>query len=175
MAGCGGAPSTEARSPAESAGQSGAGVAYDVAAHGKTSAALAGTEAVRYDLVLMNDRAVHQDLDQLDPRQGKGYTPLHAFVYVKGRPRSKSPVNSIKPICTPTQCEYLPPRQAGFAERYTISIDDASLAELSADKDVVVISSTRLQLAKAATLNVTLTVGSDRTVVKRIVYGGAQG
>jgi hypothetical protein len=124
--------------------------------------------------VILNERAVHQDLDQLDPRHGQGYQPLQAFIYVRGRPRSKSPVHSIKPVCaTPTQCEYLPPRQAGFAERYTIEVDDASLVQLSADRDVVVISSRRLQLATPATVSVTLTVPGQAPVVKRIIYGAA--
>jgi hypothetical protein len=82
-------------------------------------------------------------------------------------------VASVKPVCTPSQCEYLPPRRAGFAERYVISVDDTSLVQLSADEDKVVISARQLQLATEATVEVTLTVPGQPPVVKRIVYGAA--
>lgn len=129
-----------------------------------------GPAEQRFDLVLLNERAVHQDLDQLDARHGKGYQTLHAFIYLKGRPRGSSPVSSVKPVCTPTQCDYLPPRKAGFAERYRISIGDAAVAELSAFEDMVIVSARRLQLANDATVEVTLTIPGQRPVVKRIVY-----
>ena len=131
--------------------------------------------APRYDLILLNGRAVHQDLDQLDPRQGKGYQPLQAFVYVKGRPRASSPVASVKPVCLPAQCEYIPPRKAGFAERYVISISDDSVVQLSASEDTVVISARELGQAKAVTVDVTLTIPGQQPIVKRIVYGTAPG
>lgn len=128
----------------------------------------------RYALVLMNDRAVHQDLDQLDPQRGKGYQPLRAFVYVQGRPRGASPVAGVRPVCPePTRCEYLPPRRAGFAERYVVTIDDASVAELGADEDMVALRPRQLALAEPATLQVTLTVDGQRPQVRRIVYGSA--
>lgn len=169
VVGCGGSPSRDA---APDPGQGAQAQASPSAMH--SAAADAQGAAPRYNLVLLNDRTVHQDLDQLDPRIGKGYAPLHAFIYVKGKPRSSSPVASIKPIClTATRCEYLPPRKAGFAERYVISIDDGSVAQLSADSDLVVITSRQLGLARPATVNVTLTIPGQQPVVKRIFYAAA--
>ena len=145
--------------------------ANQLGAEGSTSA-----QGHRYDLIVLNERVVHQDLDQLDPRQGKGYQPLRAFIYVKGMPRNTSPVASIKPVCmVPTRCEYLPPRKSGLAERYIVSIPDDSVAQLSADEDVVVVSTRHLGLANAATVDLTLTIPGQRTVVKRIVYGAVPG
>jgi hypothetical protein len=136
---------------------------------------LAAHAAPRYDLILLNGRVVHQDLDQLDPQQGKGYLPLQAFIYVKGRPRTGSPVASVKPVCLPAQCEYIPPRKAGFAERYVISISDDSVVQLSASEDTVVISARQLAQSQPTTVDVTLTVPGQPPIVKRIVYGTAPG
>ena len=152
VAACGGSPSNGAMreeaaqgdvqsASAERHGK--AGTAPDSPGHrqvgpaGETEIPPAGQH---YDLIILNERVVHQDLDQLDPRQGKGYQSLRAFIYVKGMQRSSSPVASIKPICMePTRCEYLPPRKAGLAERYVVSIPDDSVAQLSSDQDVIVI------------------------------------
>ena len=177
VAGCGGAPQGDAGLPVLSApgpAAAGAVVAPAVVADGAAPAALV-SDAAGYSLVLMNERAVHQDLDQLDPRQGKGYSPLHAFIYVKGRPRSGSPVASVKPVCvTPTRCEYLPPRKAGVAERFVISVDDESVVQLSTDSDMVVITPRQLAYARPVTVHVTLTIPGQQPLVKRILYGGKQ-
>jgi len=135
---------------------------------------LASGSAGGYRFVILKERAVYEDLDRLEPRHGSGYEPLQAFLYLNGKGRAKSPLASIKPICrTSMQCEYLPPRAAGFADSYTISIDDSSIAQLSADRDVVVISARQLQLEKPATVLVTLTIPGQPPIVKRILYGAA--
>lgn len=42
---------------------------------------------------------------RLDPVQGKGYQPLSAIIYVRGVPRARSPVATVRPVCaTPTRC-----------------------------------------------------------------------
>ena len=124
-----------------------------------------------YELVLFNGRAVHQDFDRLDATPGKGYEPLEAFVYVKGRPRSNSPVASVKPVCrTTTSCEYLPPRKSGLADRYVISIDSDAVAQLLPSEDKVVITARQLALTSPATVNVTLAIPGQAPIVKRIVY-----
>jgi hypothetical protein len=182
LAACGGpAPETVAAARAvapTSTWRSGAD-GSPVAAPGQTDQApgalATGAAAPRYDLILLNGRAVHQDLDQLDPRQGKGYQPLQAFVYVKGRPRASSPVASVKPVCLPEQCEYIPARKAGHAERYVISVSDGSVVQLSASEDTVVISARELGQAKPVTVDVTLTIPGQAPIVKRIVYGTAPG
>jgi hypothetical protein len=138
--------------------------------------AQSGTPSPRYELVLLDEGVVHQDQDQLDPRQGKGYASLHAFIYAPGRPRSGSPVASIKPVCTSSvRCEYLPPRKAGIAERFVISVDQEALVQLSVDEDVVVVTARALSLARAATVTVELSVEGQAPIRKRIVYGADPG
>ena len=88
--------------------------------------------------------------------------------------QTTEPVAGVKPICLqPTVCEYLPPRKAGLAERYIVSIPDGSVAALSADEDRVVINPRQLALEKPATVDVTLEIPGQPPIVKRIVYGAA--
>jgi hypothetical protein len=148
---------------------------FDPAATPIQVAAAAAHRTDAYLLVLMNERAVHRDSDELAPTQGRGYQALEAFVFANGRPRAASPVASIKPTCLPTECRYLPPRQAGRAESYVISIDDESVAELTAVEDRVRVSPRQLAWALPAVVQVTLTVPGQPPVVRRIVYGAAPG
>lgn len=174
LAGCGDTPdraSAAAGPSLPTAAQRASAATVSDGPRGRATAA-----APRYVLVLLKDRAVHQDLDQLDPQRGKGYEPLRAFVYLQGRPRAGSPVASVRPNCPePTRCEYLPPRRAGFAERYVVTIDDASVAELGADEDMVAIRPRQLALAEPVTLQITLMVEGQPPQVRRIVYGADGG
>lgn len=182
LAGCGGAPSpgampdstdTVARTSKAQRGEA-TGIGATETHRQSGAVAAQASPAPPLDLILLNGRVVHQDLDQLDPRRGKGYEALQAFIYARGRPRASSPVAGVKPICLqPTVCEYLPPRKAGLAERYIVSIPDGSVAALSADEDRVVINPRQLALEKPATVDVTLEIPGQPPIVKRIVYGAA--
>jgi hypothetical protein len=128
-----------------------------------------------YLLVLTNDRAVHRDHDELPAVHGRGYAALDAFIYARGKPRAASPVASIKPTCLPAECRYLPPRHASHADSYVISIDDESVAQLTALEDRVVIRPRQLAWNEPAVVQVTLAVPGQPPVVRRIVYGAAPG
>lgn len=166
------APST-AGSPAKEVAASSAKPAPGAVAPSRPApAATANAPAApEYMLMVFKDRALHRDEDELAPVRGAGYAPLRAFVYLRGKPRNQSPVASVQAYClTPTRCEYIPPRKSGFAERYTISLDDATIARLSAANDMVVISTRELDVAKPVTVSLTLTIPGREPILRRIIY-----
>jgi hypothetical protein len=127
-------------------------------------------------LILNNSNVVHRDGAELAPSHGAGYQTLRAVVYQRGQPRSRSPVAGVKPYCpTPTTCEYLPPRQNGRPERYTVTLDDDSVAMLSASDEFVTIRAKQLALDKPLKVTVTLTMPGEQAVTRQIIYGPAKG
>jgi hypothetical protein len=124
-----------------------------------------------YMLVVFKQKVVHRDNDELAPVHGAGYEPLRAFVYLRGKPRKQSPANEVQPYCvSTTQCEYRPPRKAGLAEKITISLDDDSVARLSAADDMVVISARTLEVARPSIVKVTMTIAGQAPVTRQILY-----
>ena len=127
--------------------------------------------APEYLLVVFKKKAVHRDVDELVPVHGAGYEPLRAFVYLRGKPRKQSPVAEVQPYClSSTECEYRAPRKAGFADRITISIDDDSVARLSAADDMVVISARTLGVTTPAIVKLTMTIPGQAPVTRQIIY-----
>lgn len=127
--------------------------------------------APEYLLVVFKKKVVHRDADELSPVHGAGYEPLRAFVYLRGKPRKQSPVAEVQPYCSSsTQCEYRAPRKAGFADRITISLDDDSVARLSAADDMVVISARTLAVATPSIVKLTMTIPGQAPVTRQIIY-----
>jgi hypothetical protein len=191
LAGCGGAPSAGGLIGSESVGRpsdapeptAAAAIPAAAAQPDVTSPSSGSTPGPQpsvpgsYSLLILNNsNVVHRDGAALAPTHGAGYQTLRAVVYQRGQPRSRSPVAGVKPYCpTPTTCEYLPPRQNGRPEKYTITLDDDSVAVLSASDELVTIRAKQLALDKPLKVTVTLTMPGEQAVTRQIIYGPAKG
>jgi hypothetical protein len=133
--------------------------------------AAASPAGPEYLLVILRRKGMHRDSDELVPVHGAGYEPLRAFVYLRGKPKKQSPVADVQPYCaSTTQCEYRAPRKAGFADRIMISLDDDSVARLSAADDTVVISARTLAVATPSIVKLTMTIPGQPPVTRQIIY-----
>jgi len=134
------------------------------------------TAAPEYLLVIFRKKGLHRDTDELVPVHGAGYEPLRAFVSLRGKPRRQSPVAEVQPHClSSTQCEYRAPRRAGLADRIMISLDDDSVAGLSAADGMVVISARTLAVATTSVVKLTMTIPGQAPVTRQITYAKAPG
>jgi hypothetical protein len=123
-----------------------------------------------YELRLFDQNGWPRETFELVPVRGAGYQTVHAVVVLRGS-RTLSPVAGVQPYCaTPVRCEYLPPRNADQAERYTVSLSDDSVAWLSSTNGMVAISARHLELERPSTVSVTLTVDGQPPVTERITY-----
>jgi hypothetical protein len=128
-----------------------------------------------YDIRLLDQNGWPRDVFELVPDRGTGYQTVHAVVVVRGS-RALSPVAGVQPYCTtPIRCDYLPPRNANYAERYTVSLSDDSVARLSTTKDAIAISARHFDVERTSIVSVTLTVDGQAPVTKRITYMKAPG
>jgi hypothetical protein len=133
------------------------------------SAKLAASSGA-YDIRLFDQNGWHRETFELVPVRGAGYQTVHAVVVLRGS-RTLSPVAGVQPHCaTPVRCEYLPPRNANHAERYTVSLGDDSVARLSTTKGMIAISARHLEVERPSIVSVTLTVDGQPPVTKRITY-----
>ena len=100
---------------------------------------------------------------------------MFAVVVLRGS-RTLSPVAGVQPYCaTPVRCDYLPPRNANYAERYTVTLSDDSVARLSTTKGMIAINARRLEEQQPSIVSVTLTVDGQPPVTKRITYMNSPG
>ncbi len=100
---------------------------------------------------------------------------MHAVVVLRGS-STLSPVAGVQPYCaTALRCDYLPPRNADYAERYTVSLSDDSVAQLSTTKGMIAINARHLEEPRPSIVSVTLTVDGQPPVTKRITYMNAPG
>lgn len=158
--------------PAPSVGASGAAVVGITLPRGSTSVSAAPG---RYDIRLLDQNGWHREVFELVPVRGAGYQTVHAIVVLRG-PGALSPVAGVQPYCaTPLHCEYVPPRAANYAERYTISLSDDSVARLSTAKDMVAIDARHIAVERPSIVIVTLTVDGQPPVTKQITYATLPG
>ena len=146
---------------------SGAAMASVTPARG--SAELAASSGA-YEIRLFDQNGWHREAFELVPVRGAGYQTVHAVVVLRGS-RTLSPVAGVQPYCaTPVRCEYMPPRNANHAERYTVSLSDDSVARLSATNGMIAISARYLEVERPSIVSVTLTVDGQPPVTKRVTY-----
>jgi soluble lytic murein transglycosylase-like protein len=139
-------------------------------------ASSSATAAPEYLLVVFRKKGLYRDTDELVPVHGAGYEPLRAFVVLRGKPRRQSPVAEVQPYClSSTHCEYRAPRRAGLADRIMISLEDDSVARLSAADDMVVISARTLAVATPSVVKLTMTIPGQAPVTRQITYAKAPG
>jgi len=149
------------------AGASGAAVANVTLP--RASADLAAPSGA-YEIRLFDQNGWPKETFELVPVRGTGYQTVHAVVVPRGS-RTLSPVAGVQPYCaTPVRCEYLPPRDANHAERYTVSLSDDSVARLSTTEGMIAISARYLEVDRRSIVSVTLTVDGQPPVTKRITY-----
>jgi len=123
-----------------------------------------------YDIRLLDQNGWHRETFELVPVRGAGYQTVHAVVVLRGS-GALSPVAGVQPYCaTPLHCEYVPPRMANYAERYTISLSDDSVARLSTTKDMIAINARHIAVERPSIVSVTLTVDGQSPVTKQITY-----
>lgn len=123
-----------------------------------------------YDIRLLDQNGWHRETFELVPVRGAGYQTVHAVVVLRGS-GALSPVAGVQPYCaTPFHCEYVPPRTANYAERYTISLSDDSVARLSTTKDMIAINARNIAVERPSIVSVTLTVDGQPPVTKQITY-----
>jgi hypothetical protein len=128
-----------------------------------------------YDIRLLDQNGWDRETFELVPARGAGYQTVHAIVVLRGS-RTLSPVAGVQPYCaTPVRCDYLPPRNANYAERYTISLSDDSVARLSTTKGMIAISARHLEEQRPSIVSVTLTVDGQPPVTKQITYMNSPG
>jgi hypothetical protein len=123
-----------------------------------------------YEIRLFDHNDWPRETFELVPVRGVGYQTVHAAVVLRGS-KTPSPVAGVQAYCaTPQHCEYLPPRNAGHPERYTVSLPDDSVARLSTTEGMIVISARLLEVERPSIVSVTLTVDGQPPVTKRIAY-----
>ena len=123
-----------------------------------------------YEIRLFDQNGWPRETFELVPVRGAGYQTVHAVVVLRGS-RTVSPVAGAQPYCaTPVRCEYLPPRNADQAERYTVSLSDDSVAWLSSTNGMVAINARHLEVERPSIVSVTLTIDGEPSVTKRITY-----
>jgi len=123
-----------------------------------------------YDIRLLDQNGWPRETFELVPVRGAGYQTVHAVVVLRGS-GALSPVAGVQPYCaTPLHCEYVPPRTANYAERYTISLSDDSVARLSTTKDMIAINARNIAVERPSIVSVTLTVDGQPPVTKQITY-----
>jgi len=128
-----------------------------------------------YDIRLLDQNGWHRDSFELVPVRGAGYQTVYAIVVLRGS-STLSPVADVQPYCaTALRCDYLPPRDANDAGRYTISLGDDSVARLSATKGMIAINARHLEEPRPSIVSVTLTVDGQPPVTRRITYLNAPG
>ena len=189
LSACGGAPevgepATAAATPdikegavastaeAPRAGASGAAIAEVALSRG--SAQLPASPAA-YDIRLLDQNGWHRETFELVPVRGAGYQTVHAVVVLRGS-GTLSPVAGVQPYCaTPVRCDYLPPRNGDYAERYTVSLSDDSVAQLSSTKGMIAINARHLEEQRPSVVDVTLTVDGQPPVTRRITYMNSPG
>ena len=186
LSSCGGAPDageTPKRAAALAADGATAPIASTAPAPpvGASGAAVVGVSLPRgsttppaspgaYDIRLLDQNGWHREIFELVPVRGAGYQTVHAVVVLRGSGRL-SPVAGVQPYCaTPLHCEYVPPRRANYAERYTISLSDDSVARLSTTKDMIAINARHIAVERPSIVSVTLTVDGQPPVTKQITY-----
>jgi hypothetical protein len=127
-------------------------------------------EPAAYDIQLLGQDGWQRDTFELVPVRGVGYQDLHAIVVLRG-PSELSPVAGVEPYCaTRSRCDYVPPRRGDYAARYTVSLSDDSIAQLSTAKGEIAIRARRLEVEWPSIVSVTLTVDGQPPVTKRITY-----
>ena len=187
LSACGGAPDVGETAATAAAPDSKdralllAASAADAPPVGASGAAVAGLTLPRasamlaaptgaYDIRLLDQNGWHRETFELVPVRGAGYQTVHAVVVLRGS-TTLSPVAGVQPYCaTPVRCDYLPPRNANDAERYTVSLSDDSVARLSTTKGMIAISARHLEVERPSIVSVTLTVDGQPPVTKRITY-----
>ena len=123
-----------------------------------------------YDIRLLDQNGWHRETFELVPVPGAGYQTVHAVVVLRGS-GALSPVAGVQAYCaTPLHCEYVPPRMASYAERYTISLSYDSVARLSTTKDMIAINARHIAVERPSIVSVTLTVDGQPPVTKQITY-----
>ena len=174
LSACGGAPDIGETPMAAAAADSKdrvmvlAASAADASPVGASGAALPAAAA--YDIRLVDQNGWHREAFELVPVRGAGYQTLHAIVVLRG-PSALSPVAGVEPHCaTVLRCEYVPPRKGNYAERYTVSLSDDSVAQLSTTNGMIDISARHLEVERPSIVSVTLTVDGQPPVTKRITY-----
>ena len=126
-------------------GASGAAVVGVTLPRGSTSPP---ASPAAYDIRLLDQNGWHRETFELVPVRGAGYQTVHAVVVLRGS-GALSPVAGVQPYCaTPLQCEYLPPRTDNYAQRYTISLSDDSVARLSTTKDMIAINARHITVER---------------------------
>jgi len=134
--------------------------------HGPATQAASGA----YEIRLFDQNGWPRETFELVPVRGAGYPTVHALVVMRGS-RTLSPVADVQPYCaTPVRCEYLPPRNADQAERYTVSLSDDSVAWLSSTNGMVAINARHLEMERTSIVSVTLTVDGQPSFTKQITY-----
>ena len=184
LSACGGAPDMDETATSAAAPDSkdrAMASAADAPRVGASGAAIAGVALSRgsaklpaspgaYDIRLFDQNGWHRETFELVPVRGAGYQTVYAVVVLRGS-RTLSPVAGVQPYCaTPVRCDYLPPRNANYAERYTVSLSDDSVARLSTTKGMIAISARHLEVERPSIVSVTLTVDGQPPVTKRITY-----
>ena len=128
-----------------------------------------------YEIRLFDQNGWPKETFELLPVRGIGYQTVRAAVVVRGS-KALSPVAGVQAYCaTPLRCEYLPPRSADHAERYTVSLSDDSVARLSTTEGMIAISARYLEVERPSIVSVTLSVDGQPPVTKRITYMKAPG
>jgi hypothetical protein len=189
LSACGGAPNvgeTAATAAAPDSNDRATASTTDAPRVGASGAAVAGVAPPRestqlpasagaYDIRLRDQNDWDRETFELVPVRGAGYQTVHAVVVLRGS-RTLSPVAGVQPYCaTPVRCDYLPPRNANYAERYTVSLSDDSVARLSTTKGMIAISARHLEEQRPSIVSVTLTVDGQLPVTKRITYMNSPG
>ena len=158
---------TVSTADAPRAGASGAAIANVTLPRGSTDLA---ESAGAYEIRLFDQNGWPRETFELVPARGIGYQTVHAAVVLRGS-KTLSPVAGVQAYCaTPLRCEYLPPRSANHAERYTVSLPDDSVARLSTTEGMIAISARYLEVERPSIVSVTLTVDGQPPVTKRITY-----
>ena len=153
--------------PAPPVGASGAAVVDVILPRGSTTPP---ASPGAYDIRLLDQNGWHRETFELVPVRGAGYQTVHAVVVLRGS-GALSPVAGVQPYCaTSLHCEYVPPRTANYAERYTISLSDDSVARLSTTKDMIAINARNIAVERPSIVSVTLTVDGQPPVTKQITY-----
>jgi hypothetical protein len=135
----------------------------------RESAKLAASSSA-YEIRLFDQNGWPKETFELVPVRGTGYPTVHAVVVLRGS-QTLSPVAGVQAYCaTPVRCEYLPPRDANHAERYTVSLSDDSVARLSTTEGMIAISARYLEVERPSIVSVTLTVDGQPPVTKQITY-----
>jgi hypothetical protein len=126
--------------------------------------------ASAYEIRLFDQNGWSRETFELAPVRGVGYQTLHAAVVLRAS-KTPSTVAGVQAYCaTPLRCEYLLPRSADRAGRYTVSLADDSVARLSTTEGTIVISARHLEVERPSTVSVTLSVDGQPPVTKRITY-----